>query len=283
MLTKMLVVLDDTEQSLNGLRQALSLARSENSNVELVSIVPPFNGDLRIMGDKTALNEQQSAFREVLDKALEISSYFNVNRKAMLLSGEAYEEIDRRVRKTGADLVVLNKKNPYHMDLIPIATVATRVIGHCEKDVLIMSKESRLSLDRVMLAYDNSENAKKAADKAIELALAYGSELTIASVYEVPLEGFTMSPDLWGKIGSQARQVQEKIADTAREKGVRKVKTKLKCGTTYLELIKMARELGAGLIMMGARRKSGIFKFKPGDVMERLICNGSIPVWVVNK
>lgn len=283
MISKMLIVLDDNEQSLAGLKQALSLARSENSFIELLSVIPAFNGDLRMMGDKTALNEQQIAFKQILDQGVKLSTDLGIPRKASLLNGEPYEEINRRADESGADLIVLNKKSTYHMDLIPIGATATKVIGHCDKDVLIMSKESVLKLDKIVLAYDNSENAKKAAERAIDLALAYGSELIIASVFEVPLEGFTMSPDLWNKIADEARQIQEEMAGLAREKGVRKVETCLKSGTTYLELNKLSRELKAGLIMMGARRKSGLFKFRLGDVMERVICNGSIPVWVVNK
>ncbi len=283
MIAKMLVVLDDSEHSLNNLKQSLALARSEKSSLELVSVVPTFKGDLRMMGNTAALSEQQLVIQEVLDKGFEISNSYDVDAKPVLLKGEPYEEINHRADETGADLIVLCKKNPYHMDLIPIGAVTTKVISQSKKDVLVISKEGSLSLERIVLAFDNSENAKKAAHKAIKLALAYGAELTIASVFEVPLEGFTMSPDLWSKIGCEARQVQESIADLAREKGVRKVKTILRSGTTYLELIKLSREIGAGVIMMGARRKSGIFKFRLGNVMERMICNGFIPVWVVNS
>jgi len=128
-----------------------------------------------------------------------------------------------------------------------------------------------------------SENAQKAAQKAVEVALAYGSELIVATIFEVPLEGFVFSPEIWDKIGGEARQIQEAVVTMAREKGVRKVEAVLRHGSTYQELIKLAMQVKAGIILLGAKKKSGMFKFKLGNVMERVISNGSIPVWVVNS
>ncbi|MFH2129625.1 MAG: universal stress protein [bacterium] len=283
MIGKMLVVLDDSEHSLHGLKEALALARSEKSRIELVAVVPPFDGDLRIMGKKGILADQQAAFEAVLEKGLAISKSFGIAAKSVLLEGEPFEQILFRAEESNVDLIVITKKNPYPMDLIPIGAVATRVIGQGEKDVLIISKDSCLTLEKIVLAYDNSENAIKAAQKAFEMALAYGSELLVATVFEVPLEGFALSPEIWNKIGNEARQIQAAVVEKAREMGVRKIETAVRHGSTYQELIKLAREVHAGIIMMGAKKKSGMFKFRLGNVMERVISNGSIPVWVANS
>jgi len=281
MISKMLVVLDGSEPTLTNLKQSLALARSENASLELVSVVPAFEGDLRMMGSTRVLEEQKALCQGVLDKGLELARQHDITARPVLLEGEPYAEIVFRARQSQPDLIVLNKKNPYLTDLIPVGAVATRVISEWDRDVLILSRDSSLHLERILLAFDNSANARKAADKAIDLALAYGSELIVTSVYEVPLEGFAMSPDIWGKISKEVKEIQEQMAMRARDKGVRKVETRLKCGSTYQELINAAQDIKAGMIMMGARRKSGIFKFRLGNVMDRVICNGSFPVWVV--
>jgi len=280
MIRNILVALDDTPLSLNALEQAIPLARAEKSRILLAAVIPPYDGDLRIMGDTQALEQQKAAFKKVLESARERVQQTALPVSTFLSQGEPYQEILALAEKEAVDLIVINKKNPFPMDLIPLGAFASRVIRQGGRDVLVVPKVNRLTLQHLVLGYDNSANACKAGERAIELALAYGSQLTVVTAFDVPLEGFAFSPGIWEKISREAGQLQEPLLEAARQKGVRRLEHRVVRGSTSQVIIDVAREVQADLIILGAPRNSGIRQFAPGKVMERVICNGAIAVWI---
>ena len=167
------------------------------------------------------------------------------------------------------------------MDVLPIGAVTTRVINHSQKDTLVIPKQATLNLERILLAYDNSRVSEKAAEKAIELALVYGSEITVITAYEVPLEGFVLSPEIWDKMQAEAKRLQDTVIQLAKNKGVRKINGILRHGKPAEEICSLAREIDAGLIVIGRRKKTPLKKWFLGNVVQHVIVNDTSPVWVV--
>jgi nucleotide-binding universal stress UspA family protein len=282
MISKILVALDDSLASLHALEQVLPFARSEESRLLLVAVVPPYEGDLRIMGKTRALDEQRAAFSRILDTGRAKAEAFSLSVETLLVEGEPYREIIDQALAANVDLIVLNKKNPYPLDLIPMGVFASRVIRQGGRDVLVVSRSNSLTLSHIVLAFDNSISARLAADRAIEMALAYGARLTVVTAFEVPLEGFALSPGIWDKISREAGDIQRPLLESAKEKGVQQVEALIRNGPSHQVIIDAAKERNAGLIVMGVPGKKGLRQFVPGKVMERVICNGAISVWVVD-
>ena len=61
-----LVYLDGSEASLHALKESLHLARAEKSKIMAVSVVPPYQGDLRFTG----LGNIKALLKEPCDSAL---------------------------------------------------------------------------------------------------------------------------------------------------------------------------------------------------------------------
>ena len=283
MIAKMLVTIDNTESAQHALVQASVLARSENSQLTLLSVVPAYEGDLRIMGKSKVLEEMREPYRQALVKAETVAKSFGLITKTVLEEGEPYAIIGRLAKEEQVDLVVLNKTAHYSLDLFPVGSVTTRVISHSQADVLVIPKQANLGLDKILAAYDNSQASKKAAKKAIELALVYGSELTIITAFEVPLEGFVFSPGIWDKIQAEAKRLQDSVVQLAKDKGVRKVEGVLKHGKPSEEICTLAQEIKAGMIIMGSKRKSALKKWFLGNVVQHVISNDVNPVWIIKK
>jgi nucleotide-binding universal stress UspA family protein len=69
MYKRMVIAVDHSEVSSHALEQSLAWALSEESNVVLVSVVPGYEGDLRLMGDSSILQSMRQPYIQALDRA----------------------------------------------------------------------------------------------------------------------------------------------------------------------------------------------------------------------
>src|ERR671914_1524423 len=140
---------------------------------------------------------------------------------------------------------------------------------------------------RILLATDGSEEAELAALRAVELADATDSELHVVHVEVVP--SFLVSYP--GTLGYE-RRLYEQIEEMSREllrKQSWRVKaaggtvagTHLRMGQGDLEIVALAEELGADLIVMGCRGHRGIRRAIEGSISDGVIRHAPCPVLVV--
>jgi nucleotide-binding universal stress UspA family protein len=140
---------------------------------------------------------------------------------------------------------------------------------------------------RILLATDGSEEAELAALRAVDLADATDSELHVAHVGVVPI--FLKSYP--GTLGYE-RRLYEQIEEVSREllrKESWRVKaagstvagTHLRMGEVALEIVALAEELQADLIVMGSRGLGGVRRALMGSVSDSVVRHAHCPVLVV--
>ena len=140
---------------------------------------------------------------------------------------------------------------------------------------------------RILLATDGSEEAELAALRAVDLADATDSELHVVHVGVVPI--FLKSYP--GTLGHE-RRLYEEIEEMSREllrKESWRVKAAggtvagihLRMGQVDLEILALAEELGAGLIVMGCRGLGGVRRALMGSVSDSVVRHAHCPVLVV--
>src|ERR671911_178132 len=119
---------------------------------------------------------------------------------------------------------------------------------------------------RILLATDGSQEAELAALRAVELADATDSELHVVHVGVVPI--FLKSyPGTLGYYGKLYEQIEEVSKERLRKQSLR-VKaaggtvagSHLRMGQVDLEILALAEELGADLIVMGSRGLGGVIR-----------------------
>jgi nucleotide-binding universal stress UspA family protein len=144
---------------------------------------------------------------------------------------------------------------------------------------------------RILLATDGSEEAELAALRAVELAQRTNSELHVVHVGVVPL--FLESYRYPGTLGYD-RKLYEQIQEESRER-LRKLSwrvkvaggtvagTHLRMGAVDLEIVALAKELGADLIVMGCRGHRGIRRAIEGSISDGVIRHAPCPVLVVGS
>ena len=140
---------------------------------------------------------------------------------------------------------------------------------------------------RILLATDGSEGAELAASRAVELAQRTGSELHLVHVGFAPVfltgEPGTRGYDrmLLEEIGDEARGLLRKLAWRVKVAGGDVAGAHLRVGEVDLEIVGLAKELGADLIVMGCRGRGGIRRAVGGSVSDAVIRNAPCPVLVV--
>jgi nucleotide-binding universal stress UspA family protein len=138
----------------------------------------------------------------------------------------------------------------------------------------------------ILLATDGSEEARLASTTAADLAEKTGSELHVLTVgpdlplYELP-EHPAEFEDVLRENRRRAKEVLERQAKRIEESGVTVKETHLLEGRADEEIVELAEEIGAGLIVMGSRGHGGLRRTLLGSVSEAVVRHAHCPVTVV--
>src|SRR5215218_10159506 len=125
----------------------------------------------------------------------------------------------------------------------------------------------------ILLATDGSEEAQLAATTAADLAEKTNSELHLITVgpdyplYELP-EHPADFEDVLRKNRREAKEMLEQQAKRIEESGGTVKETHLREGRAADEIVEVAEELGAGLIVMGSRGHGRLSRALMGSVSE---------------
>jgi nucleotide-binding universal stress UspA family protein len=142
---------------------------------------------------------------------------------------------------------------------------------------------------KILLATDGSEEAELAALRAVDLGQSTDSELHVVHVGVVPT--FLQSyPGTLGYDGKLYEQIEERSRELLRKESWRvKVAggtvagSHLRMGVVDLEIVGLAKELGADLIVMGCRGHRGIRRAIEGSISDGVIRHAPCSVLVVRR
>ena len=149
---------------------------------------------------------------------------------------------------------------------------------------------------KVLLATDGSKEAELAARTAADLAQKTGSELHVVHVFGIApvgppvypeatdLQGEALEEEAEERISEQrAREVLDAEVGKVRSGGGTLVEAHLIEGRIAPEVVALAEEIGAGLIVMGSRGRGGIRRALMGSVSDAVVRHAHCPVLVVRE
>ena len=140
----------------------------------------------------------------------------------------------------------------------------------------------------ILLATDGSEEAQLAATTASDLTQKTNSELHVATVgpdlplYELP-EHPAEFEDVLRQNRRTAKEMLEEQAKRIEESGGTVKETHLREGRAAEEIVELAEELGAGLIVMGSRGHGRLRRALMGSVSDAVVRHAHCPVTIVRK
>ena len=140
-----------------------------------------------------------------------------------------------------------------------------------------------MSITNILVPTDFSEHADRALSAAASLARVFGAKLHV--VHVAPLVPYFGPPFASGQaFASDLMEVSRKSFDAymgkLHERGVEAAGT-LADGIAYVEINRVAKDIGADLIVMGTHGRTGVDHLLLGSVAERIVRTSPVPVMVV--
>jgi nucleotide-binding universal stress UspA family protein len=140
----------------------------------------------------------------------------------------------------------------------------------------------------ILLATDGSEEAQLAATTAADLAEKTNSELHVITVGpDYPLYAYPEAParfeDELRKQRHQAKEMLEQQVKRIEDAGGTVNNKHLRDGRADEEIVGLAEEIGAGLIVMGSRGHGRLRRALMGSVSEAVVRHAHCPVTIVRE
>lgn len=141
---------------------------------------------------------------------------------------------------------------------------------------------------KILHPTDFSDCAAAAQAAAVDLTQKLGSEIVLLNVLvETPLygEGLLSAPKIQSVYDAQRKWAEEALEARAAELRGRGVKTSWRAnvGVPFEEIVKIAGEERADMIVMGTHGRSGLNRVLLGSVAERVIRLAPCPVLTVRQ
>ncbi|WP_211748129.1 universal stress protein [Paenibacillus sp. Marseille-Q4541] len=143
-----------------------------------------------------------------------------------------------------------------------------------------------MSFSKILLAYDGSEVANKALEKAVQLTnMSENSVLEVLHVYDFPRvfigEGLApIPPSVNNEVYELAEQTVEEAKKRLAAMGA-DAQVELIQGSPVDVIVEYIKQNNTDLIVIGSRGLSGIREFMLGSVSHRVAQEASIPVLIV--
>ncbi len=277
---KILVALDGSDSSRNALLQSFALARDEKCWLTATTVVPAFDGDLELVGIVDVRAALRKPGATILASARALAEAERVPLKTVLREGEAWSLLTDLAAEERCDLIVMGRRGLRRLERVMMGSVTARVIGHTDRDVLVVPLGTALSWKCILVATDGSPSSGAAADHAVNVAASYGGRLVALSVVDLPDEALADAPDLPDQLLKKGRDYVQAVKAKAEAAGVPCEVATLE-GPVHEVVARLARERGAGLIVTGSHGRTGLRRLLMGSVAEKVIGHAPCPVLVV--
>jgi nucleotide-binding universal stress UspA family protein len=140
-------------------------------------------------------------------------------------------------------------------------------------------------MKRILVAVDGSDAAHKAARMAAEVAVRFGSKLTLA--YVIPR--LLLPPDVYGLTLAEVEREQRSFADKLVGEAMAKlgdagveVETVVLSGSPAESLAELAAAPDVDMVVVGSRGRGSVARVFLGSVSDRLVHISPKPVLVVH-
>lgn len=141
-------------------------------------------------------------------------------------------------------------------------------------------------ITKVLIATDFSPHSAAALRTACEISGRLGVPLIVFNAVQIPTyplpEGvITRSPDVISELVTRAQQALDDQRHAAVSLGAHSVSTQWSEGAPATEIVKIAREQGADLIVVGSHGRGVIARAILGSTADKVIRSAHGPVLVV--
>lgn len=140
MLSKILVPVDGSDNSLRALDHAILLTKSTGAGVTAMHVIesPPtvYIESQKLLNDIMAKYRTESA--KILDKCKQIAEKSGVKIETVIAEGDAASSITGYAQKEGFDLIIIGSRGLGKFKEMVLGSVSNKVLHHSKASVLIV-------------------------------------------------------------------------------------------------------------------------------------------------
>jgi nucleotide-binding universal stress UspA family protein len=184
-------------------------------------------------------------------------------------------------------LIVMGTHGLRGIDRVLLGSVTDKVLRKAHCPVLAVRKPAHdlvtqsgipdvVPLQRILCCTDFSDPSEQALAYAVSLAREYEAELTLLHV----LEGVADSADVENEIAKAMENLEKQLSPDTRTNC--KVKTLVRIGNPYQQILELALESRTDLIVMGVRGRNALDLAVFGSTTYRVVQLGPCPVLVIH-
>ena len=276
---KILVPFDGSASAKNALSLACRLAGKEKSWIKVLAVFPTFQGDLELVGVRNLRETIDGPGEKLLAEAREIAKMEETHILTDLKQGEPYERIVRVAAEENCDLIVMGRRGRGQGERAFMGSVTERVIGHTDRDVLVVPEGGELAWGHLLLATDGSASSDHALARSLEISQEEKARLSVVSVVYTNDEFYALGQEQVKELYAKADKILDKVTSWAGDLGV-KAEAFIRDGEPHEAVASLAGELRTDLIIMGSHGRKGLSRLLMGSVTERVIGFAPCPVLV---
>jgi nucleotide-binding universal stress UspA family protein len=282
---------DFSEFSARAYHHALSLAEHYRAKLVAQHVVELWRYPSLGFAASAGLYEEfcESVRERGKEQLLEFAknhTHIEVQPELVVHQGMAPDSILSFAQSRKADAIVMGTHGRRGYDRLMLGSVTDRVMRRAPCPVLAVCKPTHDSmaadekrghvhqLNRILFCTDFSENAARALNYAISLTEEYDAELTLLHVLEE-----VSSPVKAEEAMAAAAEQLDKLITPERGKNL-KMKTAVRIGKPYREIVELAQEAQIDLLTMGVHGYGALDPAVFGSTTYRVIQLGPCPVLV---
>ncbi len=201
--------------------------------------------------------------------------------------GQVTDSILALAQSRVVDLIVMGTHGRHGFDHLLLGSVTEKILRKARCPVLAVRKpahdfvmpvngEDPVHLRKILFATDFSKHAERALDYALSLAQEYEAELTLLHV----LEDIPPSWDLSTVSADVVQRLEKPIPAEARDWCT--IKSRLRIGKPYQEIVRYALETEVDLTILGVRGRNALDVALFGSTTHRVIQQTPCPVLAVH-
>jgi nucleotide-binding universal stress UspA family protein len=175
-----IVPLDFSNESLNGLKLALMLAKKSRADVQMIHIIGNDIDDAELLKEENWLAEKK--FKDILQKCKDdgnIECALNYTIK----EGNIFKEITKLTDRFEDSMIVLSTHGESGFEELFIGGNAYKIVSHSKTPVITVRK-SKISagIDKIVLPLDITLQTREKVPYTVNLAKMFNSEIHLITV-----------------------------------------------------------------------------------------------------
>lgn len=300
-LHRILCAVDASAPSAQALRQAMACARWSGADLTVLHVAQPAQvpagAMLAVPADVSEHDAEESIAKWMSAELGAIGRNDGVCACLVVASGSPAREIVKQAAELPADLVVIGTRGASGVERLLLGSVAERVLRTAPCPVMTVPPlgvaRSRLPFERVLCALDFSECSLAALEYAMTAAIDFDASLTLAHVIEWPWSE-PPAPDVRELPEAEAaalasfRRRREEYACRHLNTLIParlsdRCHTRISHGRPHVELLRLADQEHADLIVLGVHGRNPIDIAMFGSTAQHIVRRAFCPVLTVRR